>query len=129
MADFEGFLATLGGKERHEIRRKIRRAEAVGPIRLTRSSDPLADLPAFIDLHQKRWGAEGLFPATPGGAASRTFFGRLFELFGADGPLVLSFLPSVTGGSGRASTSTTDRRCSTTTRASIPTPATSARAS
>ncbi len=61
-ADFEGFLAGLGKKERHEIRRKLRRAEAVGPITLTRSADPLADLPAFIELHQKRWGAEGLFP-------------------------------------------------------------------
>ena len=89
---FEDFLATLGGKERHEVRRKIRRAEAIGPIRLVRSSDPLADLPAFIDLHQKRWGDEGLFPATPGGAASRIFFRRLFELLGAGGPLVLSFL-------------------------------------
>jgi CelD/BcsL family acetyltransferase involved in cellulose biosynthesis len=91
-ADFDGYLATLGGKERHEIRRKIRRAEAVGPISLTRSLDPLADLPAFIELHQKRWGDEGLFPGTPGGTASRTFFQRLFELLGPSGPLVLSFL-------------------------------------
>ncbi|HZL33645.1 MAG TPA: GNAT family N-acetyltransferase, partial [Verrucomicrobiae bacterium] len=80
------------GKERHEIRRKVRRAEASGPILLTRSTDPLADLPAFIELHQKRWGAEGLFPETPGGAMSRVFFRRLFELLGPDGPLVLSFL-------------------------------------
>ena len=28
------------------------------------SPDPLADLEAFIDLHQKRWGADGLFPPT-----------------------------------------------------------------
>lgn len=90
--DFDDFLATLGGKERHEIRRKVRRAEASGPILLTRSTDPLADLPAFIELHQKRWGAEGLFPETPGGAMSRVFFRRLFELLGPDGPLVLSFL-------------------------------------
>jgi CelD/BcsL family acetyltransferase involved in cellulose biosynthesis len=91
-ADFEGFLTTLGKKERHEIRRKLRRAESAGPITLTRSADPLADLPAFIALHQKRWGAEGLFPETAGGAMSRRFFGRLFELLGPDGPLVLSFL-------------------------------------
>jgi CelD/BcsL family acetyltransferase involved in cellulose biosynthesis len=89
---FDDFLASLGGTERHEIRRKMRRAEAVGPIRLTRSSDPLADLPAFIELHQKRWGAEGLFPDTAGGAMSRVFFRRLFELLGPDGPLILSFL-------------------------------------
>jgi CelD/BcsL family acetyltransferase involved in cellulose biosynthesis len=90
--DFDGFLGTLDRKERHEIRRKMRRAEAVGPITLTRSADPLTDLPAFIELHQKRWGAEGLFPETAGGAMSRTFFRRLFELLGPDGPLVLSSL-------------------------------------
>ncbi len=63
---FEDFLATLGGKERHEVRRKIRRAEASGRSGLARSADPLADLPAFIELHQKRWGDEGLFPDDPG---------------------------------------------------------------
>jgi len=90
--DLDGFLATLGKTERHEIRRKLRRAEAVGPVSLTRSTEPLADLPAFCELHQKRWGAEGLFPETAGGAMSRRFFRRLFELLGPDGPLVLSFL-------------------------------------
>ncbi len=90
--DFDGFLATLGKKDRHEIRRKIRRAEAVGEIRLTDSTDPLADLEAFIDLHQRRWGDEGLFPPTPGGNASRVFFRRLFEEHGPDGDLRLAFL-------------------------------------
>jgi len=91
-ADLDGFLATLGKKERHEIRRKVRRAEAVGELRLVDSADPAADLGAFIDLHQKRWGADGLFPPTPGGAQSRTFVRRLFELFGASGPIGLTFL-------------------------------------
>jgi CelD/BcsL family acetyltransferase involved in cellulose biosynthesis len=91
-ADMDAYLATLGKKERHEIRRKVRRAEAVGEITLTDSLDPAADLDAFIDLHQKRWGADGLFPPTPGGAQSQVLFTRLFELFGADGPLRLSFL-------------------------------------
>ncbi|MGK2849996.1 MAG: GNAT family N-acetyltransferase [Candidatus Limnocylindrales bacterium] len=91
-ADLDGYLATLGKKERHEIRRKVRRAEAVGPIELIDSDDPLLDLEAFIDLHQKRWGADGLFPPTPGGEQSRVLFRRLFELFGADGPLRLTFL-------------------------------------
>ena len=67
----DGYLATLGKKERHEIRRKVRRAEAVGEIRLDRSPDPLADLDDFIDLHQKRWGERGLFPPTTGGDQSR----------------------------------------------------------
>ncbi len=90
--DLDGYLATLGKKERHEIRRKVRRAEAAGEIRLDDSADPIADLEAFIDLHQKRWGAAGLFPPTIGGDQSRRFIRRLFELFGSDGPLRLAFL-------------------------------------
>jgi CelD/BcsL family acetyltransferase involved in cellulose biosynthesis len=90
--DMEAFLGTLGKKQRHEIRRKFRRAEAVGEVRLDDSADPLADLGSFIELHQKRWGELGLFPDTPGGAQSRVFARRLFELHGVDGPLRLSFL-------------------------------------
>ena len=90
--DIEVYLATLGKKQRHEIRRKVRRAEAAGPIALTESTDPLADLEIFIDLHQKRWGDDGLFPPTPGGDQSRVFIHRLFELFGPDGGLGLTFL-------------------------------------
>src|SRR6478735_4763961 len=91
-ATLDDYLATLGKKERHEIRRKVRRAEATGDVQLVDSVDPLADLEAFIDLHQKRWGVDGLFPDTPGGAQSRVFFRRMFELFGPSGPLRLAFL-------------------------------------
>ena len=91
-ATIDDYLGTLGKKERHEVRRKIRRAEAVGEVVLADSTDPLADLPAFIDLHQKRWGVDGLFPDGPGGDQSRVFFRRLFELFPPGGPLSLSFL-------------------------------------
>jgi CelD/BcsL family acetyltransferase involved in cellulose biosynthesis len=90
--DMDGYLATLPKKERHEIRRKVRRAEASGEIRLDDSPNPLADLDAFIELHQKRWGDLGLFPDTPGGAQSRVFARRLFELDGTGGPLRLTFL-------------------------------------
>ena len=93
---FEAFLGTLGKKERHEIRRKLRRAEAAGELKLEDSADPLADLEAFIDLHQKRWGERGLFPDTAGGEQSRVFFRRLFELGAVDGPVRLMFL-SVAG--------------------------------
>jgi CelD/BcsL family acetyltransferase involved in cellulose biosynthesis len=92
VADFDGYLGTLGKKARHEIRRKLRRAESRGEVRLADSPDPLGDLAAFIELHQKRWGAEGLFRPTPGGAASRRFFARLFELLGPDGTARLTFL-------------------------------------
>lgn len=90
--DVDDHLATLGKKARHEIRRKVRRAEAAGEVRLDDAADPVADLDAFIDLHQRRWGLDGLFPDTPGGAQSRVFFRRLFEHFGPDGPLRLAFL-------------------------------------
>jgi CelD/BcsL family acetyltransferase involved in cellulose biosynthesis len=90
--DFEGYLGTLGKKERHEVRRKIRRAEATGEVRLDRSTDPVGDLDEFVDLHQKKWGEDGLFPPTPGGAQSRTFFGGLFEHCGPDGRIALQFL-------------------------------------
>ncbi len=90
--DFEGYLGTLDKKERHEIRRKIRRAEAVGPVALRKSEAPFADLEAFIDLHQKRWGEDGLFPDTEGGAASRRFFAELFESCAPTGIVELDFL-------------------------------------
>jgi CelD/BcsL family acetyltransferase involved in cellulose biosynthesis len=90
--DIDGYLATLGKKERHEIRRKVRRAETAGAIDLVPSADPLADLDAFIDLHQRRWGDDGLFPPTEGGAMSRRFFRRLFELLAGDPILDLRFL-------------------------------------
>jgi CelD/BcsL family acetyltransferase involved in cellulose biosynthesis len=80
--DLDAFLATLGKKERHEIRRKVRRAEAAGDIQLVESADPVGDLDAFIELHQARWGERGLFPANHGGDQSRVFVRRLFELFG-----------------------------------------------
>jgi CelD/BcsL family acetyltransferase involved in cellulose biosynthesis len=81
----DDFLGSLGKKERHEIRRKVRRAEAAGEVVLVESDDPLRDLDAFIDLHQARWGADGLFPPTTGGDQSRVFIRRLFELFGGRG--------------------------------------------
>ena len=81
--DLDALFATMGKKERHEIRRKVRRAESAGAIELIESTDPVADLEAFIDLHQARWGDRGLFPPTPGGDQSRHFIRRLFELFGA----------------------------------------------
>jgi CelD/BcsL family acetyltransferase involved in cellulose biosynthesis len=91
-ATMDAYLATLGKKERHEIRRKVRRAEAAGEVFLTESTDPLVDLDAFIDLHQKRWGADGLFPPTAGGEQSRVLFRRLFEAHRPDGALRLTFL-------------------------------------
>jgi CelD/BcsL family acetyltransferase involved in cellulose biosynthesis len=93
---WDEYLGTLEKKARHEIRRKLRRAEESGPVVLSDSPDPASDLAAFIELHQKRWGADGLFPKTSGGDQSQIFFWRLFELFGAEGseqsPLRMTFL-------------------------------------
>jgi CelD/BcsL family acetyltransferase involved in cellulose biosynthesis len=94
--DFEGYLDTLDKKDRHEIRRKIRRVEAAGPIELVRSNNSAGELEAFIELHQKRWGGEGLFPATEGGAASRRFFAELIDDCAPAGYVELDFL-SVAG--------------------------------
>lgn len=78
--DWEAYLASLDKKSRHEIRRKMRRAESAGPLEF-RLVDPTPQaVDAFIDLHQSRWGDEGLFPATPGGERSRRFLHRLAEL-------------------------------------------------
>jgi CelD/BcsL family acetyltransferase involved in cellulose biosynthesis len=84
--DWETYLASLDKKDRHEIRRKVRRVEAAGS-NVFRLVDPTPDaMDAFIDLHQAKWGDEGLFPATAGGDRSRRFFHRLAELELADGP-------------------------------------------
>ncbi|MFP5341768.1 MAG: GNAT family N-acetyltransferase [Candidatus Limnocylindria bacterium] len=88
----DDYLAGLGKKERHEIRRKVRRAESVGEVVLEDAADPLAELESFIDLHQRRWGDAGLFPPTLGGDQSRVLMRRAFELFGPDGSLRLTFL-------------------------------------
>ena len=84
--DWEGFLDSLGKKARHEIRRKIRRAEAAGGsvFRLVEPTPAAVD--EFIALHQARWGAEGLFRDTEGGARSRRFLHRLAELETGEGP-------------------------------------------
>ena len=89
---WDDYLGSLAKKTRHEIRRKLRRTEESGPVELADSRDPAADLAAFIELHQKRWGADGLFPPTPGGDQSHVFFRRLIDLFGATGALRLTFL-------------------------------------
>ena len=84
---------TLGKKERHEIRRKVRRAEAVGEVRLDDSADPLADLDAFIDLHQKKLGRRRPVPATrPAAPRAASSSGACSSSTAPDGPLRLAFL-------------------------------------
>lgn len=84
-ADWEGYLGSLGKKARHEIRRKMRRAEAAGEVMFTHLEPTPEAISAFIDLHQARWGRDGLFPDTEGGRRSRRFLGRLAKLESAEG--------------------------------------------
>jgi Acetyltransferase (GNAT) domain len=85
--DWETYLQTLGTKDRHEVRRKVRRAEAAGPVEFEDVHDPSEAVDEFIAIHQARWDQDGLFPDTEGGARSRRFFRRLAELEGPGGVL------------------------------------------
>ena len=85
--DWETYLQTLATKDRHEIRRKLRRAEAAGAIEFDEVADPATAVDELIAIHQARWGEDGLFPETEGGARSRRFIRRLAELEGPDGTL------------------------------------------
>lgn len=73
---FDEHLERLDKKQRHEIRRKVRRGEAAG-VEIRASEDLLADLPSFIHLHRARWGERGLFTETPKGVEEETFLREL----------------------------------------------------
>ena len=55
------------------------------PIRFERSDLGPKAVDRFIELHQARWGDEGLFPRTEGGDRSRLFLHRLAELEAQEG--------------------------------------------
>ena len=98
IGDWEEYLNTLDKKARHEIRRKVRRAEAAGPIRFERSDLGPRAVDRFIELHQARWGDEGLFPHTEGGDRSRLFLHRLAELEALEGDRAQLQIGAVTVG-------------------------------
>lgn len=70
-------LDRLDKKQRHEIRRKVRRGEAAG-VQIIESEDIVADLPEFVRLHRARWGERGLFTESPKGAEEEAFLRELF---------------------------------------------------
>ena len=78
--DWDEYLATLDKKARHEIRRKLRRAAAVGELTIEISAPTTDAVDSFIDLHRLRFGDQGLFPDNEGGRRSRRFIHRLAEL-------------------------------------------------
>jgi hypothetical protein len=78
--DWDEYLATLDKKDRHEIRRKLRRAAVVGDLTIQISAPNDDAIEQFIDLHNRRFGEDGLFPSGPGGERSRKFILRLAQL-------------------------------------------------
>jgi CelD/BcsL family acetyltransferase involved in cellulose biosynthesis len=81
--DWPAQLARLDKKSRHEVRRKVRRAERTGPIELRYLPLDEAAAERFIRFHQARWGAAGLFAEGVDGDRGRVFIRRLTELEGA----------------------------------------------
>lgn len=94
------YLATLDGKQRHEIRRKERRLWREHPDALVRTATGetlAADLKLFVDMHRGAHGHKGHFMSPE----IATFFERLAYAFVDDG-LRLDFLEA--GGNPIAST-------------------------
>ena len=89
---FEEYLERLGKKERHELRRKMRRAGELLPglaFRVTRTPMELVnDLPSFVDLHRKSHPAKEAFMDE----AMAAFFREVAEGFLVSGRLRLAFL-------------------------------------
>lgn len=91
---FEVYLERLPKKERHELRRKMRRAGELLPdlaYRVTRTPEELSnDLPSFVELHRKSHPAKEAFMDE----AMTVFFRDVAEGFLASGRLRLAFLSS-----------------------------------
>lgn len=87
---FEGYLASLPAKLRHELRRKERRlSEGAGyRIRLSTPESIREDLDRFLDLHRASPGPKGRFMH----AGMEIFFRRLGETFLPEDRFLLAFL-------------------------------------
>jgi CelD/BcsL family acetyltransferase involved in cellulose biosynthesis len=88
---WEGYLADLPAKLRHELRRKAKKLEAeAGPYTITTATAETmhAYLDRFVELHRMSEGPKGVF-MQPG---MEIFFRRLAEAFLADGVFRLSFI-------------------------------------
>lgn len=76
---FDEYLASIGKKERHELRRKRRRYEgAAGPLRLVQATGEGEVFDQFVEFHRRSPGDKGSFmnPRMVG------FFGELIQLSG-----------------------------------------------
>ncbi len=94
---FEEYLERLGKKERHELRRKMRRAAEILPglsVRVTRTAADLArDLPSFLSLHRKSHPDKERFMDD----RMAGFFREVAEGFLSEGKLRLAFLSGDAG--------------------------------
>lgn len=103
---FEQYLDNLAAKDRHEVRRKLRRfeREAGEPRVVTADGTTLEErLGAFVDMHRGSWGDKGHFMAPE----RETFFRRVARSFDPLGLLSLDFLePRAEGRPARAIAST-----------------------
>ena len=75
---FDEHLERIDKKDRHEIRRKVRRGEGAG-VTISAKSHAVDDLAEFIKLHRARWGHHGLFTEDEKGARDETFMRELFS--------------------------------------------------
>ena len=78
ISTFDEHLERIDKKDRHEIRRKVRRGEGAG-VTITAKQHAVDDLAEFIKLHRARWGHHGLFTDDEKGARDETFMRELFE--------------------------------------------------
>ncbi len=74
---FDEHLERIDKKDRHEIRRKVRRGEGAG-VTITAKPHAVDDLAEFIKLHRARWGHHGLFTEDEKGARDEAFMRELF---------------------------------------------------
>jgi CelD/BcsL family acetyltransferase involved in cellulose biosynthesis len=89
-ADFESYVASLGKKARHELRRKIRRLEttAQATYRNATESERAAVLDRFFELHRLSRGVKAAFMTTE----VERFFRDIADALGALGRLRLGVL-------------------------------------
>jgi CelD/BcsL family acetyltransferase involved in cellulose biosynthesis len=91
-AAWDDYLATLNKKQRHEIRRKIRRANREAQVEWYMTSDPVRlseDMEDFFDLHRRSSPDKEDFMSEP---TMQGFFHEVAQFSLARGWLELSFL-------------------------------------
>lgn len=84
----DAHLERLDKKDRHEIRRKVRRGEAAS-VTIAAHEPTNEALEEFIRLHRARWGERGLFTPNDAGARDERFMRALFAAAPRDLILVL----------------------------------------